>query len=352
MRIPVLAPVVAAVVLSPLAFTATAAAAPAERPARVTTAAGEADTSGAVHAIGLTRDQKLVTFSTGAPGAARSLARVHGLSGDTKVVGIDYRVQDGHLYGVGDKGGVYTLDTRTAKATKVSRLTVALEGEYFGVDFNPAANRLRVISDTGQNLRHNLDDEAAPRTTTVDGKLTNPATPPSTQTPTALGVTGAAYTNNDLAAGTATTLFDIDTAKDRVALQSPANAGNLAPTGNLGVNAGPSAGFDIHYDPKHNTNHGYATLHTDGAARLYGIDLLTGKAVHRGDFPHALQVTDLAVQLGGKPHGGMNTGGGALAASILPTGGATAGTALLLAGLGLGLGARVIARRRTGAPTS
>jgi len=42
------------------------------------------------------------------------------------------------------------------------------------------ANRLRVISDTGQNLRHNIDDGAAPLGTTADGTLTNPTTPPST----------------------------------------------------------------------------------------------------------------------------------------------------------------------------
>ncbi|ONI50380.1 hypothetical protein STIB_54740 [Streptomyces sp. IB2014 011-1] len=115
----------------------------------------------------------------------------------------------------------------------------------FGVDFNPAANRLRVISNTGQNLRHNIDDGAAPLGTTADGTLTNPTMPPST----AMGVTGAAYTNNDLDAATATTLFDIDTLADRVSLQSPANAGTLAPTGNLGVNAGPDAGFDIYFCP-------------------------------------------------------------------------------------------------------
>ncbi|MFD4260799.1 hypothetical protein ACFWR9_25030 [Streptomyces sp. NPDC058534] len=31
-----------------------------------------------------------------------------------------------------------------------------------------------MISDTGQNLRHDIDDPAAPFTTIVDGKLTNP----------------------------------------------------------------------------------------------------------------------------------------------------------------------------------
>jgi hypothetical protein len=77
---------------------------------------------------------------------------------------------------------------------KVSQLTVAPSGSRFGVDFNAVANRLRVVSDTGQKLRHTMDDKAAPLGTSVDGILTNPTMPPST----AMGVTGAAYTNSDL----------------------------------------------------------------------------------------------------------------------------------------------------------
>ncbi|MFJ5934442.1 DUF4394 domain-containing protein [Streptomyces sp. NPDC093071] len=242
--------------------------------------------------VGLTSDQRLVEFAVTDPSGARSLGKVGGLKGDGKLVGIDFRVQNGKLYGVGDKGGVYTLDHKAA-AVKVSQLTVALQGKHFGVDFNPAANRLRVISDTGQNLRHNIDDPAAPRTTTADGTLTNPTTPPST----ALGVTGAAYTNNDLDAATATTLFDVDTVNNRVSLQSPANAGTLAPTGNLGVDAGPSAGFDIYSKPSDGTNHGFAALNTGGKQRFYTVDLLTGRAALVGAFPASRQVVDIALPL-------------------------------------------------------
>ncbi|MGW2303173.1 DUF4394 domain-containing protein [Streptomyces sp. NPDC001809] len=242
--------------------------------------------------VGLTADQRLVGFDVHHPADTWALGKVSGLRGDTKLVGIDFRVQNGKLYGVGDKGGIYTV-TSDAKAVKVSQLTVALRGRYFGVDFNPAANRLRVISDTGQNLRHNIDDPAAPRTTTVDGTLTNPTTPPST----ALGVTGAAYTNNDLEAATATTLFDVDTTNDRVSLQSPANAGTLAPTGNLGVNAGPSAGFDIYYQASEGSNRGFAALATGGKQRFYKVNVLNGRATLVGDFPADRQVVDVALPL-------------------------------------------------------
>jgi hypothetical protein len=81
------------------------------------------------------------------------------LIGDTTLIGIDYRVQNGKLYGVGNAGGIYILDPQTAVATLDSQLTFPPSANSFGVDFNPAADRLRVVSDTGQNLRHNLNDD-------------------------------------------------------------------------------------------------------------------------------------------------------------------------------------------------
>ncbi|WP_436776391.1 DUF4394 domain-containing protein [Yinghuangia sp. YIM S09857] len=240
--------------------------------------------------VGLTEDQCLVAFDTREPGHVKPVGKVTGLAGDSRLVGIDFRVQDGKLYGIGDAGGIYTVDT-AAVAAKVSQLSIALSGTHFGVDFNPAADRLRVISDTGQNLRHNVAEPTG--TTANDGTLTNPTMPPST----AMEVTGAGYTNNDLNPATATTLFDIDTANDRVSIQSPANAGNLAPTGNLGVDAGPSAGFDVYYSPADGTNQGYAALRTSNGYGFYTVNLLNGSAQHVGAFPGDHQVFDVALPL-------------------------------------------------------
>jgi hypothetical protein len=246
---------------------------------------------GGLTVTGLTSDQRLVQFRTHRPGSPTSAMAIRGLTGDTALVGIDYRVQNGRLYGVGNAGGIYTINTTNAKATKVSQLSIALRGTFFGVDFNPAADRLRIISDTGQNLRHNVN--VATGGTVADGTLTYPpATAP------ARGVTGAAYTNNDLDAATATTLFDIDTVNDRVSVQSPANAGTLAPTGSLGVNAGPSAGFDIYFSPRNDTNRGFAALKTGGTYRFYRVNLLTGAATDLGAFPANRQVFDVALPLG------------------------------------------------------
>ncbi|MGQ0678621.1 MAG: DUF4394 domain-containing protein [Actinomycetota bacterium] len=248
--------------------------------------------------IGLTADQRLICFNERAPQAAFSIGAVSGLTGDTSVVGIDYRVQDGNLYGLGNSGGIYILSTVDAAATKVGQFSVALTGTSFGVDFNPAANALRVVSDIGQNLRHPFNVGPAPgtpaATTAMDTALNylggaNPA----------LGIGGSAYTNNDLNSATSTTLFNIDASLDQVALQSPPNAGTMVATGKLGVDATGQVGFDV-FSPLQGGvavgNTALAALQVGGTSSLYGVDLLTGQASFRGSFG-ANQVVDLAIPL-------------------------------------------------------
>ena len=103
--------------------------------------------------VGLTADGKLVCTDARHARRTTTIGAVKGLDTDTRLVGIDFRPASGALYGVGDQGGIYTIDTRTAVATLAARMNVALAGSSFGVDFNPTVDRLRIVSDTGQNLR-------------------------------------------------------------------------------------------------------------------------------------------------------------------------------------------------------
>src|SRR5581483_1695827 len=131
----------------------------------------------------------------------------------------------------GDAGGVgrlYTIDTATAAATLVATLAAdpadltnpytTLSGASFGVDFNPVADRLRLVSDAGQNLRVN----PANGLVTTDADL-NPGMP---------HVVGVAYTNS-FAGASATTLYDIDSASDTLLIQNPPNNGTLTAVGPL-----------------------------------------------------------------------------------------------------------------------
>ena len=99
-----------------------------------------------VNVAALTDDGRLLCFKRRRASSAREIGHISGLNGvDTRLVGIDYRVKDGLLYGVGNGGGVYRIDTDTAVAEFVNSLSVSLTGATFGVDFNPAADRLRIV---------------------------------------------------------------------------------------------------------------------------------------------------------------------------------------------------------------
>lgn len=239
-----------------------------------------------LEAVGLTADQRLVCFRPERPRLARDIAAVSGLQTDTKLVGIDYRPATGDLYGLGDQAGIYVVDPATAAASLVARANVALQGTSFGVDFNPAADRLRVVSDTGQNLRINVADGV----TATDTSLTNPPNP-------ATGVTGAMYTNNDADPDTGTTLFDVDSALDQVSIQSPPNNGTLVATGKLGVDTGPDVAADIYSEVRDGStvsNSAFAALSGASGSSFYRVDLLTGAASRTGDFAARNRVVGVA----------------------------------------------------------
>jgi hypothetical protein len=248
--------------------------------------------------LALTADQRLLMFRECNPTRPHQIGSVYGLqAADTMLVGIDFRVQDGKLYGVGNGGGIYTIDTNTAVATLFSNLTVPLDGQSFGVDFNPAANALRIISNTGQNLRHPFAGALAFQTQT-DAPLNYPG-PPAVNPAT--GLTGAAYTNNDLDPNTGTTLFDIDTSLNQVVIQSPPNAGSLVATGLLTVDADTPVGFDIYTELQNNVainNSGFASLVVGGVPGFYRVNFLTGQAFLIDYFGDS--VIDIAIPLNQK----------------------------------------------------
>lgn len=247
--------------------------------------------SRSLQVVGLTKQNQLVCFNEFSPMQAQSINFVSNLSGgDTVLVGIDFRPANGLLYGVGNAGGVYQISTSNAVATLVNRLSVALDGsDSYGVDFNPVVDRLRIVSSKGQNLRHNLAG-----TTLVDSALNYAGV-------TALGIGGSAYTNNDADLNTATTLYALDTSLDQIAVQSPPNAGTLAATGKLTLDAGLIAGFDVYSTVRNGSTVDVQSLASiklpDGSTGLYSIKLPTGKATSRGSFAGNLEVTDIAIPL-------------------------------------------------------
>lgn len=186
---------------------------------------------------------------------------ITGLQSGEKILGIDMRPANGQLYALGSTSRIYTINTSNGAATVVGTgFTPALSGTEFGFDFNPTVDRIRVVSNTGQNLRLHPTLGIAVFT---DGTL-NPGTP---------AVDAAAYTNN-FAGATSTMLFDIDYETNSLYLQSPPNDGKLTLVGGLGVNINSGNGFDI----GGTTGKAYAILKTGTIASVYSINLTTGQA--------------------------------------------------------------------------
>lgn len=162
----------------------------------------------------LTTDSRLLIFDSSNPQAIFAERTVSGLGAGETLVGIDVRPATGELYGLGSAGMLYTINPSTGVATLKAALTAdpadatdpftALSGADFGIDFNPVPDRLRVVSDTGANLRINPDTGQV----TTDTPLAyDPADPKGGGK--APAAADAAYTNNVVGA-TTTTLYLID----------------------------------------------------------------------------------------------------------------------------------------------
>ncbi|HVE25902.1 MAG TPA: DUF4394 domain-containing protein [Sporichthya sp.] len=242
----------------------------------------------ALEAVALTKAGQLLCVDVAHPGTARLLGKAGPLDAGTKLVDIDIRPETGRLYGLGSNGALYTLSLKNAVATKVANglkkwddaTAFALSGHSFGMNFNPAVDRLRVVSDTGMNIRINPADGV----TYVDSPLAN--TVPGGA---ATGVTGLAYTNNDpkAVADTNSSMFAVDTAYDRMQFANTPNSGQLVPTGPLGRNVDADNGFDIYTTlagGKARTNTAFAAFSNGTRSTLYTVDLFGGGLTKLGAF--------------------------------------------------------------------
>jgi hypothetical protein len=211
---------------------------------------------------------------------------ITGLKSGEQVLGIDMRPANGQLYLLGSTSQVYVVNPATAAATAVGTpFGSAVTGSLVGFDVNPQADRLRVVTTGGQNLRLNPDTGAVAG---MDTNLAYASGDPNA--PFRSNVSHAAYTNN-VAAATSTTLYDIDAALGVLATQQPPNDGTLTTVGSLGVAADGRGGFDIAQDGM-----ALAALTPAGSTRtrIYAVNLSTGRARELGRLS-GTALTGLAV---------------------------------------------------------
>lgn len=229
----------------------------------------------------------LLSFSADAPRQLDDVRKIGGLPAGVTLTGIDFRPATGDLYGVGSDSIVYRVNAQTAIASaepargRGVAFTPALRGRFFGVDFNPTVDRLRVTSDANQNLRLHPDDA---NVVGADRDL-NPNDPT---------VVGSAYTNSSFSPTlpTATTLYALDALDDAIYVQNPPNDGTLTMPQQLDINVRGDSGFDI----AGQGNAGYVATGSDRrpGSELYRVNVLTGDSVKLGQIGRGHTITGLA----------------------------------------------------------
>ncbi|GGS30103.1 DUF4394 domain-containing protein [Deinococcus knuensis] len=245
-------------------------------------------------AYGLSSDGKLVTFGMDNADASDTSMSIMGLGTDT-LVDLDVRNTDGMLYGTTASGKIYKIDTAKGEASMDSTITGAT---VVTTDFNPAANRLRVVGANDLNFRHTVAATPTPGTlgTTADGTFiyavgdknfgTNP------------NLVAAAYTNsfNDSGkpnSGISTALYTIDADLGILVMNDVGPQFNSLKTiGALGVNvAAGMTGFDIA-----GANGVYLSSVSGSDTNLYTVDLTTGKATMKGKLS-GVKLKSIALKL-------------------------------------------------------
>lgn len=261
------------------------------------------------HLLALTDQHELLRVNAGQPGRVLSRVALKGLADGEKLVGIDFRVARGVLYALSDRARLYTVNPQSGALTAVGSapMAVPLAGSAsFGFDFNPAADRIRIVSDSGLNLRAHPDTGAAvdanPDAPGVqaDGPLAYRAG--DAHFGAAPQIVAAGYTYNTQNEKL-TTNYAIDRRLGVLVMQgsqegatpvvSP-NTGQLTTVGSLGLGPLTDAAFDI----ADAGGAAFAAVRsaTQPRTRLHLVDLATGKATFIGTVADGGPLRGLAIE--------------------------------------------------------
>ena len=204
---------------------------------------------------------------------------ITGLPSGEKILSIDFRPATGQLYGLGSSSRLYTInrDNGAASALGTASFSPVIGGTNASIDFNPTVDRIRLVSNSGQNLRLHPETGGVAAS---DGVINGGSSP---------SITSIAYTNS-VSGATTTDLFDIDVTTKKLYKQMPPNDGTLAEVGTINVNFTGKGGFDISPD----NSIVLATFTVDSKAKLYTLNTTNANATYLADLS-AANIIDIAI---------------------------------------------------------
>lgn len=175
--------------------------------------------------IALVGEDILATID-GRTAKTTSLVKIDGVG---PILGIDVRPADGRLYALASEGIIATIDPATGKATVKSKLDTLPQADVqIAVDFNPVADKMRIIGADGTNLRADVDSGKVTQDQSLKFAANDPA---AGRTPT---IIAGAYSNS-VTGAKETTLYDIDAGTGGLSVRPPPNDGVLNTIGTIGV---------------------------------------------------------------------------------------------------------------------
>ncbi len=207
--------------------------------------------------IGLAGDRTLVMIDL----ESGQVTGMTDLDYEGRIHGIDYRPATSSLIGVTEGFEVVNIDPETGAWDLIVEMDTEMEiedGAAVIVDINPAADALRFMSGT-TNHRVNLSTGEV----MVDGDLT--FTDDTSGTPM---VEGTAYSNS-YGEPESTAMYNIDTERAALLLQTAPNDGDNEMIGELGAMIEGPIGFDIVTDSSGSNT---AWLSANGALHTVSLD--------------------------------------------------------------------------------
>lgn len=256
-----------------------------------------------VEAYGLTGLGNLIMFDTDRPELIRSLVPISGITVGQTLLGMDFRPANGELYAMGydrpfSQYQLYTINVNNGVATAVNNTPIGIELDtaIAAFDFNPVADRIRVVGAGRENYRINPDNGAL---VGVDANVAYAAGDANAgQAPF---IASVAYDNNYMGAlSTSLIAYDQQLNVFSSMALAPSNVGQLSTIANSGLVAG-GVSLDTYFDLASDQNWTFCAANglSSNFDDLYIVQNNVFSSVGRIGF--GVPVKDIALVIGDAP---------------------------------------------------
>lgn len=272
--------------------------------------------------VGLTLNlRNLIWFDSEHPDRIRDVKHINGMASGEKMMAIDYRPSDGHMYGLGwnesnQQSHLYRIDYDNTSSIATAVMIGASNNidlgssdhHNMGFDFNPVSDRIRLVGYNGMNAQIDADNG----TMTMDTSMSYAIGDINTGLMADMGA--IAHTNSYDNANN-TQLLGLDfTLGALVNFYSNGNGNGGSTNGTLNTMSGFNSSWmgtgnnmngymDVYYDQTTNANIGYVSSNNGGwgdedenYSEMYEMNPTTGTTQAMGPVGPGVPMRDIAAR--------------------------------------------------------